>query len=68
MGTATVTMNALSAQAGVARPLWEYQDVTIPSGQSPTTILNTAGADGWETTGLAVSVQGGTLVVMKRAR
>ena len=67
MGTATSTMNALSAQAGVARPRWEYQDVTIPSGQSPTTILNAAGADGWETTGLAVSVQSGTLVVMKRA-
>ena len=30
--------------------------------------LNTAGADGWETTGLAVSGQGGTLVIMKRAR
>lgn len=67
-GTASVTMNALSGQAGVARPLWEYRDVIIPSGQSPTTMLNAAGADGWETSGLAVSVQGGTLVVMKRAR
>jgi hypothetical protein len=64
----TASGNALSGQAGVTRALWEYRDVIIPSGQSPTTMLNAAGADGWETSGLAISVQGGTLVVMKRAR
>ena len=68
IGTPTVATDALGGQAPSARQLWEYQDVTIPSSQGPTAILNAAGADGWETTGLAVPVQGGTLVVMKRAR
>jgi len=68
VGTPTVTINALSGQAPEARQLWEYQDITIPSGQGPTAILNAAGAEGWETAGLAVPVQGGTLVVMKRPR
>jgi hypothetical protein len=66
--TPTATVNALNGQARGARQLWEYQDVTVPSGQGPTAILNAAGAEGWETTGLAVPLQGGTLVVMKRPR
>lgn len=68
VGTPTVTIDAQSGQARAARQLWEYQDVTIPSGQGPTAILSAAGADGWETAGLALPVQGGTLVVMKRPR
>ena len=68
IGTPTVTIGAPSGQARAARQLWEYQDVTIPSGQDSAALLNAAGADGWEATGLAVPVQGGTLVVMKRPR
>ena len=55
-------------QARAVRQTWEYQNVTIQSGQNPAAILNSAGADGWEATGMAVPVQGGTLVVMKRPR
>lgn len=68
VGTSSVTIDGLNGQVRAARQLWEYQDVTIPTGQGPNAILNAAGAEGWETTGVAVPVQGGTLVVMKRPR
>jgi hypothetical protein len=55
-------------QMRAAKQAWEYQEVTIASGQSPASLMNTAGADGWEATGIAVPVQGGLLVVMKRPR
>jgi hypothetical protein len=61
IGTPTV-------QARTVRQAWEYRNVTIPSGQDPAAVLNPAGGDGWEATGMAVPVQGGTLVVMKRQR
>jgi hypothetical protein len=57
-----------TALAPAARQLWEYQAVTISTGQNPVTALNTAGMEGWEATGVALPVQGGTLVVMKRPR
>jgi hypothetical protein len=69
MGTPTVTIGAASVlQARAARQPWEYKDVTIASGQGPAAILNGNGADGWETTGVAVATQGGTVIVMKRPR
>jgi len=68
IGTPIVTMGVPNAQARAVRQPWEYQNVTIPSGQDPAAILNAAGADGWEASGVAVPVQGGTLVVMKRPR
>jgi len=55
-------------QARPVRQPWEYRNVTIQSGQDPAAILNPAGADGWEATGMVVPVQSGTLVVMKRPR
>ena len=68
-GVPIVTMGPGSVvQARVTRQPWEYRDVRIPAGQNPTTILNSAGADGWETTAVAISDQGGTVVVMKRPR
>jgi hypothetical protein len=69
IGTPTVTIGAASVlQARAARQLWEYKDVTIPSGQDPAAILNATGADGWETAGVAFATQGGTVIVMKRPR
>jgi hypothetical protein len=68
IGIPTVMIGAASGQARAARQLWEYRYVTVSSGQDPTAILNAAGADGWEATGLAVPAQGGTLAVMKRPR
>jgi hypothetical protein len=66
IGTPTVMFGAASGQVGPVRQLWEYRNVTIPSGQDPTALLNAAGADGWEATGVTVGAQGATLVLMKR--
>ena len=54
--------------ARVVRQAWEYRDVSIPAGQDPAAILNTAGADGWEASGVVSTDQRGTVVIMKRPR
>jgi hypothetical protein len=66
VGTPIVMFGAASGQVRADRQLWEYRNVTIPSGQDPTALLNAAGADGWEATGVTVGAQGATLVLMKR--
>jgi len=55
-------------QARVARQSWEYRTVTITAGQDPVVALNTAGVDGWESTGLVVPSAGGSVIVMKRPK
>ena len=68
-GAPLVTLGPASVvQARPARQVWEYRDLRIGAGQNPSNILNGAGADGWETTGVAIADQGGTVVVMKRPR
>jgi hypothetical protein len=68
-GAPVVTLGSASVvQTRTTRQLWEYQDLRIGAGQNPSNILNGAGADGWETTGVAITTQGGTIVVMKRPR
>lgn len=56
----------------LAPPVWEYREVrvpTTPGGQSSVLgALATAGADGWETTGLSFTSPGYTIIVMKRQR
>ena len=68
IGTPTVTIGNASLQVRATRQPWEYRNVTVPSGQDPVTLLNAAGTDGWEVTGVAVPAPGGTLVVLKRPR
>jgi hypothetical protein len=68
VGPPMVAIGAPNGQARAVRQPWEYQNVTIPSGQDPAATLNAAGADGWEATGVAIPVQGGILVVTKRPR
>ena len=63
IGTPTVMLGA--AIRAVRQP-WEYRNVTIPSGQDPAALLNAAGADGWEATGVTVGAGGAALVLMKR--
>ena len=53
-------------QARIARQSWEYRAVSNPAGQDPVTVLNSAGADGWEATGLMFPPAGETVVLMKR--
>jgi hypothetical protein len=68
-GVPTVTLAGGSVvQARLTRQLWEYRDIRIGAGQNPSAILNGAGADGWETTGVALTDPGGTVVLLKRPR
>jgi len=53
-------------------PIWEYRELRIPTapGNTASVIgpLSSAGADGWETTGLQFSSPGATVIVLKRPR
>ena len=53
-------------QARAARQAWGYRAVSVSNGQDPTAVLNSAGADGWETTGVAISTGGATVILLKR--
>ena len=55
-------------QARSARQSWEYRAVSITAGQDAVTVLNSAGVDGWEATGLTFPPAGGTVVLMKRPK
>jgi hypothetical protein len=48
--------------------VWEYRELAVPAGQSVTDLLNGAGAEGWETTGLQFSSASGLVLVLKRTR
>ena len=66
-GSPIVTMGSGSVvDLRVARQPWEYRTVSIAPGQDPASLLNTAGSEGWETTGVAIVEPGRTVVVMKR--
>jgi hypothetical protein len=66
-GTPRVTLDPGSVLAVRAtRQSWEYRAVSVATGQDPSPALNTAGADGWETTGVAFPAAGGTLILLKR--
>jgi hypothetical protein len=56
--------SVLSVRA--TRQSWEYRTVSVATGQDPSPALNTAGADGWETTGVALPAAGGTVILLKR--
>jgi len=68
-GVPTVAITAASTvQARVVRQAWEYQVISLRSGQDPVPILNTAGANGWETTGVVASSGTETMIIMKRPK
>ena len=53
-------------QVTAARQVWEYEGLKLTPGQDPIGVLNAAGAEGWESTGAMVQVQGGLVMLMKR--
>jgi hypothetical protein len=63
-----VNDTAAPALVRAARPSWEYQTVTIPTAEDMAARLNTLGASGWETTGIAVGQAGATRLLLKRPR
>ena len=66
-GTARVTMDpAAVVQVRATRQAWGYRAVSVGAGQDPAAVLNSAGADGWDTTGVAISTGGATIIVLKR--
>lgn len=66
-GIPRVTMDPAGVvQVRAARQLWGYRSVSVGAGQDPAAVLNSAGADGWETTGVAISTGGTTVIVLKR--
>jgi hypothetical protein len=66
-GVPRVTIDPASVlQARTARQSWGYRAVSVPAGQDPVPALNGAGADGWETTGVAISTGGATVILLKR--
>ena len=66
-GVPIVTMDPSSVlQIRAARQSWGYRAVSIAAGQDAVAVLNSAGDDGWETTGVVLPSVGGTLVILKR--
>jgi hypothetical protein len=66
-GVPRMTIDQASiVQARTARQTWGYRSVTVAAGQDPAAALNGAGADGWETTGVAITTGGNTVILMKR--
>jgi hypothetical protein len=47
---------------------WDYQTVVIRSGADAARALASAGASGWETTGLSWPAADGTIVLLKKPR
>ena len=69
IGTPTVAIAPASVvQARLVRQVWEYRTVNIPTGQDSVAVLSTAGADGWEATGVQWPSPSGNLIVLKRPR
>src|SRR5262249_46377674 len=68
VGNPTVEISSGGVVTRASRQNWEYRDVTVPGGQDPIAMLNSAGGDGWETTGVSLSDQKGTVIVLKRPR
>lgn len=67
VGTPVVSIDPRGvARTRAARGAWEYRLVTLSSGQDPVAALAAPGADGWETTGMAFPVPGGTAILLKR--
>jgi hypothetical protein len=68
-GTPIVTIASASVvQARLVRQAWEYRIIDIAAGQDASPMLSTAGADGWEASGVQFTSPLGTGLVLKRPR
>ena len=66
-GEPMVTMDPRTLlQIRAARQSWGYRAINVVAGQDPAAVLNGVGADGWETTGVALPSANGTLILLKR--
>jgi hypothetical protein len=53
-------------QLRMTRQSWSYRALSVAAGQDAAAALNSAGVDGWETTGVALASAGATVILMKR--
>jgi hypothetical protein len=68
-GAPTVTIGPTSVvQARMVRQSWEYRSIRITAGPDLMNVLNNAGVDGWEATGLVLPNVAETVVLMKRPK
>ncbi len=67
IGAAGTTITGV-VQTRTVRQWWEYRTVSIPIGQDATPLLNAAGTDGWEMTGVFITTRNGTDIIFKRAQ
>jgi len=68
-GTPTVALSQTAVlEARYGRQLWDYRALRVPAGQDPVALLQAAGSDGWETTGLHYAGAEGIVLVLKRPR
>jgi hypothetical protein len=52
----------------VVPPVWSYRTITVKNSEDPAHALQTAGAEGWETTGLYWGHGQETVVLLKKPR
>jgi hypothetical protein len=67
VGVPQVAMGSV-IQARASRQQWEYQSLSIAPGVDLALALNTAGMEGWETTGVAFASSQGNVILVKRPR
>jgi hypothetical protein len=67
MGT-TLTQVENIVSTRPARQVWEYTQVRVGANDNAAALLNGAGADGWEATGVQLTTSNGIAVVLKRPR
>ena len=60
----------LALRAQLTASVWDYRTLTVRADQQPARALAEAGAEGWETAGVAWpnTVDGSTLLLLKRPR
>jgi hypothetical protein len=61
---------SVSRPVGIVRgrQLWEYKEITVSPNFNPTQVLNTEGLSGWELTGVVLTIQDRTTILLKRPR
>jgi hypothetical protein len=68
-GTPTVAIApTTTVQARLVRQPWEYRTINVKSPQDMATLLATAGAEGWEATGVQAANQAGIAILLKRPK
>jgi hypothetical protein len=62
------TGSANSLRVQLVPSVWDYKSVIVNGAQDAARALSQAGAEGWETTGIAWPAADGTTLLMKRPR